>query len=510
MMKKKFWNSIAAVAAVCITASAAISAYGYSVNGTTGLNGAADVVDEQAPGSVRNADEDEGDVTVIDTAMAGCFVNEAQGDGYRISEDGTFTSYADFEEKKGKTIGIVIPKDGEWIFSSPVFDQGSLTATFTDSKWVIGGKTYTETFNYVSGVSIHFRGIYADGKSSLIWCRQMKNLEKEGFTCSEDLTRMMKPQEISGDIKVTVKKAEATVRAINPYENSAPLSDCLICSFYTEDTKGIFRFESDGAYCGQDCFDKLLEKDVYVYEKDRLVYKEYLMVFHDFDYKAGDDSRGEKVLNPTGECDLTFCFDGSRLKSFCYTSPALLYSGLDSNVDASALGGMDEKEIEGALKVRGDIRDELIEAYKQAGMEVEIDETTGEIAMDSTVLFAVNSYTLSEEGKEYLDRFMKVYLQVLFSEKFKEYIDHVDFEGHTDSEGSYGYNMDLSLNRANAVLNYCLESDANGLTEEQKQMLREKAVTEGFSSSDLVYDENGKEDRDASRRVAVKFFIRVN
>ena len=64
-------------------------------------------------------------------------------------------------------------------------------------------------------------------------------------------------------------------------------------------------------------------------------------------------------------------------------------------------------------------------------------------------------------------------------------------------------------NRADAVRDYCLESSENGLDADQKALLKEKAVTRGFAGTDLVYDENGKEDRDASRRVLVKFFITV-
>ena len=35
------------------------------------------------------------------------------------------------------------------------------------------------------------------------------------------------------------------------------------------------------------------------------------------------------------------------------------------------------------------------------------------------------------------------------------------------------------------------------------------AESKGFSYSDPVFDENGEENMDASRRVAIKFFIKV-
>ena len=406
-------------------------------------------------------------------------------------------------------IGTVLPDGDQWVFSSPGLDKGQVYGTYKDDEWIIDGKQYPYTFASVEMVPLHFRGLYADNKSLFIWGKKMENLKKEGLKCTADLEQKIPSLKVTDEIDISFKKGKAKVRAINPYENEAPLSDCIICSFYTEDTTGTFTFESDGFACGDDCFDKLLEKNVYKYEKDRLVYKEFLLTLSDFDFVAGEDPRGEKLLEADGDCDLTFCFDGSVLKSFSYTSPRLLYSGLDSNVDEEELQNMDEEKMGAVMKVRGDILTSLREAFRNAGIESEIDETTGEIAMDSKVLFDINSYELSDEGKAYLDQFMKAYVPVLFSDEFKDSIAHVDFEGHTDSVGSFGFNMELSQNRADAVRDYCLESSENGLDADQKALLKEKAVTRGFAGTDLVYDENGKEDRDASRRVLVKFFITV-
>lgn len=509
-MNKKLWFAAAAAIAVCIAGSGGISVFGGAAKKTFLSSKVSPVVTEQKTEPVEEAEEKEENVTVIDLSMTGAYKNADAGDGYKIFEDGTFIAYTDFEEQKGKFIGTVLPEGGEWVFTSPVFDQGKVTGTYEDKVWTIDGKAYTETFSSIEVTGLHFRGLYANGKSLFIWGRSMQNLEKNDLECTADLTQVMQPREISDEITVTFDGAEAKVRAINPYEKQAPLSDCLICCFYTEDTTGTFSYEIDGHACGEECFDQLLEQDVYSYEKDRLVYKEYIAILSDFDFESGEDARGEKILNPSGDCNLTFNFDGAALKSFCYTSSEMLYYGLDKNLDESTLEGMSEEEMQQAAETRSRILDGLTKEIDESGSDVNIDRTTGEIDMDSKVLFDVNSCELSEEGKHCLDQFVKVYLPVLFSDEVKDEISNVVFEGHTDSDGSFGHNMDLSARRARAVLDYCLESSENGLTEAQKTMLKDKAITRGYASTEPVYDENGKEDKDASRRVAVKFYLKAD
>ncbi len=502
---------------VCSITVGSVSVFGKNAELSTDGRKESAVVDSRGHKAVSETEEDGNTAPVLDSKVTGYFSNDEDGDGFYIKDDGTFTGYKDFEKKKGKIFGTVLPEGDHYVFTSPGLEKGQVTGTFEEggltsrsTQWTIDGKIYLDDYGPIEVTPLHFYDIYCSNKILDIWGKSMTNLKEKKLKCSEDMDRTLKSMEVSDEIKVTSGWSSAYVRVINPYENEVPLSDCLVCSFYTEDKKGKFRFESDGPKCGDDCYDDLLQTNVYIYEKERLVYKEYIMALSEIEFAGDSDRKGKKLVDVSNNVELTFCFDGSKLKSFSFTDPGLLYDGLADNVDKNALERMSDEQRQEAIRIRNSIRARLIEAFKEAGVEAAIDETTGEIIMDTKVLFGVDSFEISDEGKDYLDQFMGIYIPVLFADEFKEYIDQVRFDGHTDSVGSVGHNIDLSNKRAKAVLDYCLESSKNGLTAAQKDMLKDKAATEGHGSSNLIYDENGEEDREASRRVTVKFFLNVD
>ena len=151
------------------------------------------------------------------------------------------------------------------------------------------------------------------------------------------------------------------------------------------------------------------------------------------------------------------------------------------------------------LRGKGHDDTEFLTAYT-------IDEASGEVTFDSAVLIDFDSSELKDESKATIDEFISVYESVVLSGNYASRIDAIMFEGHTDSSGDFDYNMSLSEKRAKAVMDYCI--DSNGLTGEQKTALRKIAKSKGYSYADLVYDENGKEDAEATRRVAIKFYLR--
>ena len=164
-----------------------------------------------------------------------------------------------------------------------------------------------------------------------------------------------------------------------------------------------------------------------------------------------------------------------------------------------------QTQIEALVGMRTRIITSLSSALKSANISAQVDPANGSIALESDVLFELGKYNLSERGERFIDRFLPVYLDVLFSEEYRGYVAEIIIEGHTDSLGGYIDNLELSQQRALAVASYVLDDDYRGISADQKRQLRRVATANGRSFSDPVLDANGNEDMDASRRVVFKF-----
>jgi chemotaxis protein MotB len=150
------------------------------------------------------------------------------------------------------------------------------------------------------------------------------------------------------------------------------------------------------------------------------------------------------------------------------------------------------------------IRIQVIKALKEKlGDSIDVDENSGAIRLPSQILFETGKYTLRPEAAEQLKKRLLPYLEVLLNdENIRENIDRIVIEGHTDSSGSYMYNLYLSQQRALSVMEEIYKWP--GL---DRALLQKYLSASGRSFSDLIYDKEGKEDMEASRRIEVKFNI---
>ena len=122
------------------------------------------------------------------------------------------------------------------------------------------------------------------------------------------------------------------------------------------------------------------------------------------------------------------------------------------------------------------------------------------------VLFSIGSSELSEKFQVILNDFFPRYVRIISTDKYRNNIEEIRIEGHTSSEWNgesekmeaYFYNMSLSQNRTRSVLKYCLE-----LVEEPDMLAwSQKYITaNGLSSSHLIINTEGIEDKQKSRRV---------
>lgn len=170
-----------------------------------------------------------------------------------------------------------------------------------------------------------------------------------------------------------------------------------------------------------------------------------------------------------------------------------------------------KQELQDIVGIRTDIIGALQSAFSNSTMKV--DAQTGSITFSSDVLFRYNSALLTADSKETLKNIIPMYLDVLLQDQFRDYIAEIIIEGHTDTDGGYRSNMELSYERANAVADFCLDK-RNGLSEVKIQQLQKLLTVNGKSWSNPVYkkDANGnateKVDMPASRRVEIKFRLK--
>ena len=191
----------------------------------------------------------------------------------------------------------------------------------------------------------------------------------------------------------------------------------------------------------------------------------------------------------------------------------IVLSAKEADLESATIKLQEQKDLLNAQALRIDkligIRTTMIQdlsnTLSAANLKAVVDPNSGDIKLDSSVLFETGSSVIRQEGKDLLDRFIPVYLDVLLRPEYEEYLGEIIIEGHTDTDGSYESNLKLSQNRALQVSLYCLSMPS--LTGSQKAKLQEIMTATGRSESDPVYV-NGVEDKNASRRVEFKFSLK--
>lgn len=164
-----------------------------------------------------------------------------------------------------------------------------------------------------------------------------------------------------------------------------------------------------------------------------------------------------------------------------------------------------QQEIEDVIGVKRDIVESLSKEFQGTDLDIAIDEKTGSIQLDSSILFALNDSNLAGEGRDVLSEFLPKYFSVVLSDDYIDYISEIIIEGHTDTTGGYMYNMALSEARAEAVASYCLSDDQTLFDDETLETVRSLVTVSGKSFSEPIYNDDGTVNADASRRVEIKF-----
>lgn len=167
-----------------------------------------------------------------------------------------------------------------------------------------------------------------------------------------------------------------------------------------------------------------------------------------------------------------------------------------------------QEQLDRIIGVKSNLIEDLKKAFDGTDLKVSVDPQTGAITFDSSILFDVNMYDLKPSGEDFLEAFLPRYLNVLLQDKYKAYISEIIIEGHTDTNGTYMYNLELSQERALSVATFCLKDDTTILSPEEKESLRSIVTANGKSFSNPIYNADGSVNLEASRRVEFKFRLK--
>ena len=167
-----------------------------------------------------------------------------------------------------------------------------------------------------------------------------------------------------------------------------------------------------------------------------------------------------------------------------------------------------QQKLDDIIGVRTELVEALRKEFDDSELKVSVDEKTGAITFDASILFDYNKTVLKDSGKRFLAEFLPKYADVLLSPRYRDHISEIVIEGHTDTEGDYLFNLELSQKRALSVAKYCLDDDSDILSADQLGALKEIVSATGRSYSNPVYDDKGEVDMEASRRVEFLFRLK--
>ena len=123
-------------------------------------------------------------------------------------------------------------------------------------------------------------------------------------------------------------------------------------------------------------------------------------------------------------------------------------------------------------------------------------------------MFDYDQAELTEAGQQALEQILPIYCKVLLEDDYRKYLAEIIIDGYTDTDGDYSYNLQLSQQRSLAVAQYLLDIQGNFLDSAQSQNLQNYLTVNGHSMANPVLDANGNVDKDASRRVEIKFRLK--
>lgn len=131
---------------------------------------------------------------------------------------------------------------------------------------------------------------------------------------------------------------------------------------------------------------------------------------------------------------------------------------------------------------------------------VGVDQQNYRIDLGKEVQFNSGSYAISVPAAQFLRGYIPVLLKAKSSTEGKRWMRDIVVEGFTDEDGTYLYNLQLSLERSRSVVCSLFQSTSatDGLTPDQLRQVESLFLVGGYSFNSV------KKDKAESRRVEFK------
>lgn len=146
-------------------------------------------------------------------------------------------------------------------------------------------------------------------------------------------------------------------------------------------------------------------------------------------------------------------------------------------------------------------KEKLIKILKtKLNSKAKINDETGTLTLQTSEIFQKSRAEIKKESKAELEELLRSYFQVLLGDdELSKTIDKITIEGFTDSGGSYLRNLELSQGRAYEVQKLALNSY-------KSERLDSILLAYGRGYNSPIF-KNGTEDKEASRRIEINFFL---
>ncbi len=119
-----------------------------------------------------------------------------------------------------------------------------------------------------------------------------------------------------------------------------------------------------------------------------------------------------------------------------------------------------------------------------------------------SLTFNQNGRELQAAGRDLLDQVVPRLLGIVCSDRFRDRMDSIVLEGHSSTEGTQRWNVELSAMRATEALLYSLDRASEGAQRECFSNLAAASGRGSWHPTKLAI--TGEEDREASRRVVFR------